>query len=42
MGIPTSRDPNTPEGLKSHLFIGIHRIPAELLHLTKLELEKLR
>jgi hypothetical protein len=27
-----SRNPNTPEGLESQLSIGIHRIPAELLH----------
>jgi hypothetical protein len=30
MGIPTSRNPNTPEGLKSRLSVGIHRIPTEL------------
>jgi hypothetical protein len=41
MGIPTSRDPDTLEGLESRLSIGIHRILAELPHLTELELEKL-
>jgi hypothetical protein len=41
MGIPTSRDPNTPEGLESRLSIEIHRILAELLHSTELELRKL-
>jgi hypothetical protein len=41
MGIPTSRDPKTPEGLESQLSVGIHRIPAELLHSTELELGKL-
>jgi hypothetical protein len=39
-GIPTSQNPDTPEGLESRLSVGIHRIPAELLHLTVLELEK--
>jgi hypothetical protein len=42
MGIPTSRDLDTLEGLESRLFVGIHRIPAELPHLTELELRKLR
>ena len=37
MGIPTSRNPNTPEGLESRLSVGIHRIPLELPHLTELE-----
>jgi hypothetical protein len=41
MGIPTSRDPDTPEGLESWLSVEIHRIPAELLHSTELELRKL-
>jgi hypothetical protein len=41
MGIPTSQNPNTPEGLEGRLSIGIHRIPAELLHSTELELRKL-
>jgi hypothetical protein len=42
MGIPTSRDPDTPEGLESRLSVRIHRISVELPHLTELELEKLR
>jgi hypothetical protein len=41
MGIPTSRDPDTPEGLESRLFVRIHRISPELLHSTELKLEKL-
>jgi hypothetical protein len=36
-----SQDPDTLEGLESHLFVRIHRILAELLYSTKLELEKL-
>jgi hypothetical protein len=40
-GIPTSRNPDTPEGLKSRLSIGIHRILEELPHSTELELRKL-
>jgi hypothetical protein len=39
--IPSSRNPNTLEGLKSRLSVGIHRIPAELSHSTELELGKL-
>jgi hypothetical protein len=39
MSIPTSQNPDTPEGLESRFSIGIHRIPAELPHLTKLELK---
>jgi hypothetical protein len=42
MGIPTSWDPNTPEGLESRLSVRIRRIPAELPHSTELELRKLR
>jgi hypothetical protein len=42
MGISTSRDPDTPEGLESWLSVGIHRILTELPHSTELELEKLR
>jgi hypothetical protein len=42
MGIPTSQDPDTPEGLKSRLSARIHRILAEHPHLTELELRKLR
>jgi hypothetical protein len=40
MGISTSRNPDTPEGLDSRLSIGIRRIPVELSHSTKLELRK--
>jgi hypothetical protein len=40
--ILTSQDPDTPEGLKSQLSIGIHRIPVELPHSIELELGKLR
>jgi hypothetical protein len=36
IGIPTSQDPNTLEGLKSRLSIRIRRIPAELLHSIEL------
>jgi hypothetical protein len=42
VGIPTSQNLDTPEGLKSQLSVGILRIPTELPHLTELELEKLR
>jgi hypothetical protein len=42
VGIPTSRDPDTPEGLESRLSIKICRIPTELPHSTELELRKLR
>jgi hypothetical protein len=41
VGILTSQDPDTPEGLKSRLSVGIHRILAELPHSIKLELRKL-
>jgi hypothetical protein len=41
MGISTSRDPDTPEGLESRLSVGIHRIPVELPHSIELELRKL-
>jgi hypothetical protein len=41
MGIPTSQDPDTLEGLESQLSVGIHRIPAEVPHLIELELETL-
>jgi hypothetical protein len=37
----TSQDSNTPEGLESQFSVGIHRIPVELPHSTKLELRKL-
>jgi hypothetical protein len=39
-GYPTSQNPDTLEGLKSRLCVGIRRIPAELQHSTELELEK--
>jgi hypothetical protein len=42
MGIPTSRNPDTPEGLESRLSVGIHRILEQLPHSTELELKKLR
>jgi hypothetical protein len=38
MGIPTSQNPDTPEGLEQRLSVRIHRIPAELPHSSKLEL----
>jgi hypothetical protein len=41
MGIPTSQNPDTPEGLKSQLSVEIHRISAELPHSIELELRKL-
>jgi hypothetical protein len=41
VGIPTSQDPDTLEGLKSWLVIRIHRILAELPHSTEQELIKL-
>jgi hypothetical protein len=41
VGIPTSWDPDTLEGLESRLSIRIHRIPVELPHSTELELRKL-
>jgi hypothetical protein len=41
VGIPTSQNPDTPEGLEKRLSVRIHRIPTELLHLTELELRKL-
>jgi hypothetical protein len=42
MGILTSRDPDTPEGLESQPSVGISRILTKLLHSTELELGKLR
>jgi hypothetical protein len=42
VSIPTSRNPETPEGLESRLSARIHRILVELPHSTKLELKKLR
>jgi hypothetical protein len=41
VGIPTSQNPDTPEGLESRFSVEIHRILAELPHSTKLELKKL-
>jgi hypothetical protein len=41
MDIPTSQYPNTPEGLKSQLYVRIHRIPTEHPYSTELELKKL-
>jgi hypothetical protein len=38
VGIPTSWDPDTLEGLESRLSVEIHRIPAELPHSTELDL----
>jgi hypothetical protein len=32
MGVLTSRNPDAPKGLEQRLSIGIHKIPAELLH----------
>jgi hypothetical protein len=42
VGILTSRDPDTPEGLESRLSIRIRRILVELQHSTELELKKPR
>jgi hypothetical protein len=41
MGIPTSRNPDTPDGLESRLSVGIHRILVELFSSTEPELRKL-
>jgi hypothetical protein len=41
-GIPTSQNPDTPEGLETRLSVRIHRIPSELPHSTEPELGKLR
>jgi hypothetical protein len=41
MGILTRWNPHTLVGPKSRLSVGIHKIPAELLHSTELELRKL-
>jgi hypothetical protein len=40
VGMLTSRNPDTPEGLESRLSVEIHRILVELPHLTELELRK--
>jgi hypothetical protein len=37
MGVPTSQNSNTAEGLESQLSIRIHRTPVELPPSTKLE-----
>jgi hypothetical protein len=37
MGILTSQNPDTPEGLEQRLSVRIHRIPVELPHSSKLE-----
>jgi hypothetical protein len=42
MGLPTSWNTDTPEGLESRLFVEILWIPAELPHSTELELGRLR
>jgi hypothetical protein len=42
MGIPTSWNPGTPEGLESRLSVEIHRFLAELPHSTELDLRKPR
>jgi hypothetical protein len=41
VGIPTSQNPDTPEGFESRFSVRIRRIPAELPHSTELELGKL-
>jgi hypothetical protein len=41
VGILTSRNPDTPEGLEGRLSVEIHRIPVELPHSTEPELRKL-
>jgi hypothetical protein len=42
MGILTSQNLDTLEGLESQLSVGIHRILVELTHSTEPELKKLR
>jgi hypothetical protein len=42
MGIPKRQNPDTPEGLKSRLSVGIRRISAELPHSNELEPGNLR
>jgi hypothetical protein len=42
MGIPTSQNPDTLEGLENWLSVGIRKILAELPHSTEPELRKLR
>jgi hypothetical protein len=41
VGLRTSQNPDTPEGLESWLSVGIRRIPAKLPHSTELEHGKL-
>jgi hypothetical protein len=41
VGIPTSQNPDTPEGLESQLSVGICRILVVLPHSTEPELKKL-
>jgi hypothetical protein len=41
VGILTSQNLDTPKGLESRFSVRIHRIPAELLHSTEVELRKL-
>jgi hypothetical protein len=41
MGIPTSKNLDTLEGLKNQFLIGIHRILAKVPHSTGSELRKL-
>jgi hypothetical protein len=41
VGIPTSQNPDTLEGLKSRFSVRIYRILTELSHSTELELRKL-
>jgi hypothetical protein len=41
VSIPTSQNPDTPEGLESRFSIGIRRILTELPHSTELEIKKL-
>jgi hypothetical protein len=41
VSIPTSRNPDTPEGLESWLSVRIRKILVELPHSTELELGKL-
>jgi hypothetical protein len=41
VGVLTTQNPDTPEGLESWLCVRIHRIRAKLPHSTELELGKL-
>jgi hypothetical protein len=42
VGIPTSQNPDTPEGLEGRLSVKIHIIPIELPYSNKLKLRKHR